>query len=322
LNRTLSIAPMMDRTDRHFRYLLRLLSADALLYTEMVVAQAVRHGDRSRLLDFHPAEQPLVLQLGGSDPQELAAAAIIGEQWGYAAVNLNIGCPSDRVQSGQFGACLMAEPQRVAECVRAIRQAIDLPVSIKTRIGIDDHDDYAFLCNFVEAQMEAGCIEFVVHARKAILDGLSPAENRSIPPLCYERVYRLKEDYPQLHITLNGGVRSSAEVKQHLQYVDGVMIGRQAYKEPYWIAELQQQLFAAADGGLPSRAGLVEKMADYAEQALGAGARLHHVTRHMLGLYAGMPGARSWRRFISEGVRDARAGPELLLRSLDCVSDC
>jgi len=321
LQQRLSIAPMMDRTDRHFRYLLRLMSADVLLYTEMVVAQAVRHGDRSRLLDFHPHEHPLVLQLGGSNPADMAAAAKQGQAWGYDAINLNIGCPSDRVQSGQFGACLMAEPNRVAECVKAIREEAELPVSVKTRIGIDDQDSYEFLQRFIEAQVEAGCGDFVVHARKAILQGLSPAENRSIPPLRYETVYRLKEDYPQLHITLNGGVRSTDEVKEHLRYVDGVMIGRQAYKEPYWIAELQQELFAAAEGGLPSRAGLVEKMADYAEQALGAGARLHHITRHMLGLYAGMPGARGWRRFISEGVRDARAGPELLLRSLDCVSD-
>lgn len=311
---------MMDRTDRHFRYLLRLMSPDVLLYTEMVVEQAARHGDRSRLLGFDPAEHPLVLQLGGSDPEGMAAAAALGQEWGYDAVNLNIGCPSDRVQSGQFGACLMAEPHRVAGCIKAIRESTEMPVSVKTRIGIDDQDSYAFLRRFIEAQAEAGCDEFVVHARKAILSGLSPAENRSIPPLKYETVYRLKSDYPQLHITLNGGVRSAVDVKHHLQYVDGVMIGRQAYKEPYLIAELQQDLYPDTGYRLPDRTQLVRQMADYAEQALSGGAKLHHVTRHMLGLCAGLPGARSWRRYISEGVQREGAGPEVLIQSLEYMA--
>jgi len=308
----------MDRTDRHFRYLLRLLSSDTVLYTEMVVAQAVVHGDKDRLLGYEPSEHPLVLQLGGSEPDVLAAAAAEGERRGYDAINLNIGCPSDRVQSGAFGACLMSQPHLVANCVRAIREATAIPVSVKTRIGIDDHDSYGFLCDFIEPLIEAGCQEFAVHARKALLEGLSPAENRSIPPLRYGTVYRLKQDYPALHISINGGVRTTAEVLGHLQHVDGVMIGRQAYKEPYWIAELQKTICGKVDG-YPSRAGVVRQMADYAELSLSRGARLNHITRHMLGLYAGQPGARAWRRYLSENAYRADAGPDILLQSLRYV---
>jgi len=306
----------MDRTDRHFRYLLRLLSPDVLLYTEMVVAQAVIHGDSERLLGYDACEQPLVLQLGGSEASLLAKAAVSGEGRGYAAINLNIGCPSDRVQSGQFGACLMADPERVADCVRAIRARVSLPVTIKTRIGIDDRDDYPFLYDFVQRTHAAGCSEYVVHARKALLEGLSPAENRTIPPLKYETVYRLKQDFPALHISINGGVRSTEEVRRHLRAVDGVMIGRQAYKEPYWIAELQRDVLAENDWQPPSRAHAIRQMAEYSEQALSSGARLHHVTRHMLGLYAGTPGARGWRRYLSEAVQKPDAGPQVLLNSL------
>ncbi len=308
----------MDRTDRHFRYLLRLLSPDAVLYTEMVVAQAIEHGDPERLLGYDPSEHPLVLQLGGSEPSVLAAAAREGERRGYDAINLNIGCPSDRVQSGSFGACLMSQPQVVANCVRAIRERVAIPVTIKTRIGIDDHDSYEFLCEFVEPAAEAGCTEFIVHARKAILEGLSPAENRSIPPLCYTTVYRLKRDYPDLCIALNGGVRTTAEALDHLQYVDGVMIGRQAYKEPYWLVELQEAIAGCAPSR-PSRQDVVCQMADYAEVALSAGARMNHITRHMLGLYAGEPGARAWRRYLSENAYRANAGPDILLQSLRYV---
>ncbi len=308
----------MDRTDRHFRYLLRLLSPDAVLYTEMVVAQAIKHGDPERLLGYDPSEHPLVLQLGGSEPPVLAAAAREGERRGYDAINLNIGCPSDRVQSGSFGACLMLQPRLVAECVRAIREQVAIPVTIKTRIGIDDYDSYEFLCEFVEPAVEAGCTEFIVHARKAILEGLSPAENRSIPPLCYKTVYRLKQDYPELCISINGGVRTTAEVLHHLQHVDGVMIGRQAYKEPYWLVELQEAIAGYAQSR-PSRQDVVCQMADYAEVALSAGARMNHITRHMLGLYAGQPGARAWRRYLSENAYRANAGPDILLQSLRYV---
>lgn len=317
-SRLLSVAPMMDRTDRHFRYLLRLLGPQMLLYTEMVVGHAVRHGDTERLLGFDPREHPLALQLGGSEPEVLAEAASEGSRRGYDEINLNIGCPSDRVQSGEFGACLMAEPERVAACVRAIRAQTELPVTIKTRIGIDDQEGYEFLRAFVDPLVEAGVDTFIVHARKAILSGLSPAENRSIPPLRYETVYRLKQDCPDLHITINGGIRTTADALLHLQYVDGVMIGRQAYADPYWLGELHAAVFA--DSEPPGRAILVRQMADYAEKVLASGGRLHHVTRHMLGLYAGQPGARAWRRFLSERVHDATAGPEVLLESLEFVS--
>ena len=309
---------MMDRTDRHFRYLLRLLSSDAVLYTEMVVAQAVKHGDKDRLLGYDPSEHPLVLQLGGSEPDILASAAAEGERRGYDAINLNIGCPSDRVQSGAFGACLMSEPALVADGVRAIRDRIAIPVSVKTRIGIDDHDSYGFLRDFIEPLIDAGCQEFAVHARKALLSGLSPAENRSIPPLRYETVYRLKQDYPELHISINGGVRTTAEVLGHLQHVDGVMIGRQAYKEPYWIAELQEAL-SGTKSLRSSRREVVSQMAEYAEVALSAGARLNHITRHMLGLFAGQPGARAWRRYLSENAYRPNAGPDILSQSLRYV---
>lgn len=322
VNRTVSIAPMMDRTDRHFRYLLRLLSPNVLLYTEMVVAQAITHGNGERFLGHHAVEQPLVLQLGGSEAAALAEAAVVGEQYGYAAINLNIGCPSDRVQSGQFGACLMAHPERVADCVQAIRERVGVPVSIKTRIGIDDREDYAFLREFVEQTHSAGCTEFIVHARKALLEGLSPAENCTIPPLKYATVYRLKEDFPELHISLNGGVRATDEVRHHLAAVDGVMIGRQAYKEPYWIAELERDVLADHDWCPPPREQVVLQMADYAECALSHGARLPHITRHMLGLYAGVPGARSWRRYLSEATRKPTAGPQVLVDSLQFVAAC
>ena len=312
-----SIAPMMDRTDRHFRYFLRLMSGELLLYTEMVVAQAVLQGDRQRLLGFDPREEPLVLQLGGNDPELLAQAARVGADWGYDEINLNIGCPSDRVQSGRFGACLMAEPQRVADSVQAIVAEVNIPVSVKTRIGIDEHEDYGFLRDFIGQVHAGGCTSFVVHARKAILAGLSPAENRAIPPLKYDRVYRLKADFPDLLIVVNGGIRVTLAAIAHLQHVDGVMIGRQAYKEPYWVAELAESLSENKLSVRPERGQLVSMMADYAERALGEGARMHHITRHMLGLYAGVPGARAWRRFVTEESRKTNAGPEMLVRSLN-----
>jgi tRNA-dihydrouridine synthase A len=316
----LSLAPMMDRTDRHFRYLLRLMSPDLLLYSEMVVAQAALHGDRQRLLGFSPVESPVVLQLGGSDPELLGAAAVLGAEQGYTAINLNIGCPSDRVQSGRFGACLMAEPERVAACVRQMRSRVDIPVTIKTRIGIDDRDDYPFLCELVAACAAAGCETFVVHARKAILAGLSPAENRSIPPLNYERVYRLKADFSHLEVVINGGIASTADVLEHLRHVDGVMIGRQAYKEPYWLTRLQAAVFPERHWQAPTRREVVEAMARYAQAAVRDGARMHHVTRHMLGLFAGQPGARAWRRYVTEAATAPGAGPQLLLDSLQLLA--
>jgi tRNA-dihydrouridine synthase A len=317
-----SIAPMMERTDRHFRYMLRLLAPDVRLYTEMVVAQAAIRGDQQRLLEFAPCEHPIGLQLGGSDPALLAEAAVIGEQWGYDEINLNIGCPSDRVQSGQFGACLMAHPDVVAASVRAIQDATNVLVSVKTRIGIDEHDEYGYLRDFVGVVAAAGCQMFVVHARKAILAGLSPKENRSIPPLKYDYVYRLKQDFPALRIVLNGGVRDTAAVQAHLQHTDGVMIGRQAYSDPYWIAQLQAQLLNEREVSvLPTRQDIVRAMAVYGRQEMERGTRLHHITRHMLGLFAGQPGARNWRRFLTEASRRPEATPDILLRSLDyCAS--
>lgn len=315
MNSSLHIAPMMDRTDRHFRYLLRLLSPDAMLYTEMVVAAAVLHGDRDRLLGFDPAEHPLVLQLGGSDPAQLAAAAVAGAARGYDALNLNIGCPSDRVQSGRFGACLMAEPDTVAACVQAMRARVDLPVTVKTRIGIDAQDSYEFLCDFIGRVAAAGCDTFVVHARKALLSGLSPAENRSIPPLRYETVYRLKQDFPDLTVIINGGIRDTPAVLEHLRHVDGVMIGRHAYSDPYWLTEVQAAL-TGPDRPPPSRLDVLERMVAYAEQEQRRGTRLQHISRHLLGLFAGQPGARAWRRRITEGVSRPGVGPEIFLNGV------
>lgn len=312
----LSVAPMLDRTDRHCRFFMRLLAPDIRLYTEMLVAQAVVHGDRSRLLDFDPLEHPVALQLGGSEPKLLAAAAAIGMQWGYDEINLNIGCPSDRVQSGSFGACLMGQPGVVADCVRAIADQTGYSPSVKTRIGIDSYDHFEFLRDFVGEVAAAGCRMFIVHARKAILSGLSPKENRSIPPLRYDVVYRLKREFPHLRIILNGGVRDSQSVRQHLAHVDGVMIGREAYSNPYWLAGLQSELLG--DHAVPSRAEILLQMQSYVAEQLQAGVRLAHVSRHLLGLYAGQPGAREWRRYITEASRQPDADAGILQRSLEC----
>jgi len=314
-----SVAPMMDRTDAHCRYFLRLLNPGARLYTEMVVDQAILNGNPGRLLAFDPAEHPVALQLGGSDPATLAAAVRRAAAFDYDELNLNIGCPSDRVQSGRFGACLMAEPQRVADCVAAMAAETSTPVTVKTRIGIDDRDDYAFLASFVATVAAAGCECFIVHARKAILAGLSPKENRSIPPLRVETVYRLKRDFPDLTIVLNGGIGSVAEVRRHLAQVDGVMIGRKAYAEPYLLAELYARSAGGAGADPPDRGEIVRHMADYAERQLSKGERLHHITRHMLGLYAGRPAARRWRRYVTEHGQRAGAGAQVLIDSLGII---
>jgi tRNA-dihydrouridine synthase A len=301
---------MMDWTDRHCRYFMRLLAPRVLLYTEMVTAAAVVRGDRDRLLGFDPAEHPVALQLGGSDPGELARAAAIVADYGYDEINLNVGCPSDRVRSGRFGACLMAEPERVRDCVAAMRAVVDVPVTVKSRIGIDDRDDYGFLRHFVDAVAEGGCRTFVIHARKAILSGLSPKENREIPPLRYEFVHRIKEESPGLEIWVNGGIRSEAQVRRQLGVVDGVMIGREAYHNPWLLAELEGSVLAGQPP--PSRHAVLERFADYAERQHAAGVRLHQMTRHILGLFAGCPGARAWRRRLSvEGTRP-EAGVDVL----------
>jgi len=308
---------MMDWTDRHCRYFLRLLSPTALLYTEMVTAAAIRHGDADRLLRFNDAEHPVALQLGGSDPQLLAAASALGASHGYDEININVGCPSDRVQSGQFGACLMAEPRTVADCFRAMQAETDVPVTVKTRIGIDDHDSDDFLRSFVDTVAAAGCRKFVIHARVAILEGLSPKENRTIPPLNYERVYRLKEDRPELEIVLNGGLTDIAGVATALRHVDGVMIGRQAYHAPYFLAELEHHFDPQQP--LPARSEIVEKMLPYIESVRRAGEPLNRVSRHMLGLFAGQPGARTWRRHISEHAHRDGAGGEVLIEALRAI---
>lgn len=308
---------MMDWTDRHCRYFLRLLSPHARLYTEMVTAAALVHGDANRLLRFHPAEQPVALQLGGSDPTQMAAATGLGAAFGYAEVNINIGCPSDKVQSGQFGACLMSEPGTVAACVRAMQNVTEVPITIKTRIGIDTHDSYEFLSEFIETVAEAGCNFFIVHARKAILTGLSPKENRSVPPLDYERVYRLKRDYSQLTLILNGGITTVDHAMQHLEHVDGVMIGREAYQNPWFLVELERVLGGERSTLPRDRRQVVLQMLPYIEDQLAAGAELQHITRHMLGLFTGRPGARKWRRHLSENAHRPGAGIDVVKEALD-----
>jgi len=296
---------MMDWTDRHCRYFHRQLSKRALLYTEMVTADAVLHGDRERLLGFSPEEHPVALQLGGSDPAKLAEAAAIGEGHGYDEINLNVGCPSDRVQEGRFGACLMAEPNLVADCIAAMRQRVAAPVTVKCRIGIDQQDSEADLQRFVSTVAAAGCRTFIVHARKAWLDGLSPKQNREIPPLDYGRVYRLKAAHPELEIVLNGGVTSLDGAEALLNKVDGVVLGRAAYQNPYLLADVDRRLFGA-DTEPPSRRAVIERLLPYAGRHVRAGGRLNNIARHILGLYHGQPRARAFRRCLSElAPRDA-----------------
>ena len=315
IDRRIAVAPMMDYTDRHCRYLLRLVSPRVLLYTEMVTAQALAHGDVERLLGFDPAEHPVALQLGGSDPRLLAHAARLGAARGYDEINLNVGCPSDRVQSGRFGACLMAEPALVADCVRAMRESVQVPVTVKCRIGIDDQDDYAFLERFVATVREAGVDTFIVHARKAFLQGLSPKENREVPPLRYEVPLQLKQEHPDLVVVLNGGLKTVAQVRDWLPRFDGVMLGRQAYHEPYLLAELQRE-FVDPAAAMPTRESIVARYADYVERMLAEGHRLPLMLRHIHGLFAGFPGARSWRRFLSEQGARTGAGAAVLRASL------
>jgi tRNA-dihydrouridine synthase A len=291
------VAPMMDWTDRHCRFFHRLLAPHARLYTEMVTSGAVLHGDRERLLGFSPAEAPVALQLGGHEPADLAACARIGADLGYAEINLNVGCPSDRVQSGRFGACLMREPALVAESVAAMRAAVTIPVTVKCRIGVDAQDDYADLHKFVEPLVAAGLKTLIVHARKAWLHGLSPKENREIPPLNYPRVYQLKREFPDLRVVINGGIVDVDAAKSHLTHVDGVMLGRVAYHDPYVLAQLEQALFGTA---LPAREDIVARLEPYIAEHTRNGGALHHVGRHVLGLFLGLPGARIFRRYLSE----------------------
>jgi tRNA-dihydrouridine synthase A len=308
----LCLAPMLEWTDRHFRYLLRLISRRTLLYTEMITAPAILRGDRERLLRFDPIEHPLALQIGGSNPAELARCAAIAESLGYDEVNLNVGCPSDRVQEGRFGACLMAEPELVAECVSAMAGAVSIPVTVKTRIGIDERDSYDELRRFVQRVAEAGCRCFIIHARKAWLNGLSPKENRTVPPLRYEVAQGLKADFPDLEIVLNGGITSLEEAQAHLRVFDGVMIGRAVYHNPYLFAEADARLFGDARP-MPAREEILAGFLPYVEAELAAGTRLQSITRHMLGLFHGAPGGKRWRRHLSENAYKPGAGLDVLL---------
>jgi tRNA-dihydrouridine synthase A len=314
-NNPLSVAPMMDHTDRHFRYFIRQLTRQTLLYTEMITAQAILHGDRPKLLDFDPAEHPVALQLGGDDPQKLADCARIGEGWGYDEINLNVGCPSDRVQSGHFGACLMARPELVADCVAAMQNVVAIPVTVKHRIGIDDQDSYHHLHNFVRIVAEAGCQHFSIHARKAWLQGLSPKENRTIPPLRYDQVYQLKRDFPQLMIEINGGITTLEQIQQQLTQVDGVMIGRAAYENPYLFATVDRDIYHQTQP-IPSREEVIDRLLPYVERCLHQGVRLNQITRHLLSLFNGMTGAKAWRRTLSDSQRLSAAGAELLQQAL------
>jgi tRNA-dihydrouridine synthase A len=329
LDRRVSVAPMMDWTDRHCRFFLRGFSPDLLLYTEMITAAAVVRGDRERLLAFDPEEHPVALQLGGSEPRELALAARAGEEAGYDEINLNCGCPSERVASGSFGACLMREPELVAECVAAMCAAVRVPVTVKMRIGVVsvsareapravahfDEGDFESLCRFAGAVSEAGCAAAIVHARKAVLGGLSPKDNREVPPLRYDVARRLKGVFSGLPVVVNGGLREPRGVLEALSWCDGVMLGREAYHRPFVLAELQQALHPGSRAP-PSREAMIERMQHYAARELSQGGRLAPIVRHMLGLYAGEPGAREYRRTLSEGARAPGAGVELLSRAV------
>jgi len=315
MDRQLSVAPMMDWTDRHCRFFLRQFSPRVLLYTEMIVAQAIVRGDRSYLLEFDASEHPVALQLGGAEPQMLAEAAAIGASFGYDEINLNVGCPSDRVQQATFGACLMARPRLVADCVRAMRAAVDVPVTVKCRIGIDDHDEWEFLREFVAAIADAGCEVVIVHARKAILKGLTPKQNREVPPLDYARAWRVKQDFPGLTVVVNGGLRTVPQVAEQLSRADGVMLGREAYHNPFLLPALHRAVYGDSFCA-PAAETIVRSMRGYAEREVARGTPLRAVTRHMLGLFNGRNGARAWRHALSEGVNRRGASAALIDEAL------
>ena len=314
----LCVAPMMDWTDRHCRFFLRQISRHVRLYTEMVTAAALRHGDLARHLDFSAEERPLALQLGGSDPAALAHGARLGERWGYDEINLNCGCPSERVQTGSFGACLMAEPQLVADCVKAMRDAVSLPVTVKHRIGLDHEQGYAFVRDFVGTVAAAGCAVFIVHARNAVLKGLSPKENREIPPLRREVVHRLKQDYPALTIVTNGGLTDWAAIEGEWQAVDGAMLGRAAYHDPWLLSAADARLTGESAPAI-ARADVVHGLVRYAEEQAARGVPLRAIARHALGLYHGVPGGRRYRRLLSEPLQLRDASPRLLLDAMAMV---
>ena len=309
---------MLDWTDRHCRYFMRLLTKHSVLYTEMVTTGALIYGPREQLLQFNPDEQPVAIQLGGCDPADLATCAKMAEDKGYAEVNLNVGCPSDRVQSGKFGACLMAEPELVSECMAAMIDAVDIPVTIKSRIGIDRQDSFDELSHFVEIVKQSGCDTFIIHARKAWLDGLSPKENREIPPLHYDRVYDIKQSHSDLKIIINGGIKTLDECQNHLKHVDGVMIGREAYQNPYMLTKVDSLLYGSPETPV-ERKEIVERLKPYIEAHLASGGRLNHISRHILGLYQAVPGAKIWRRTLSQNAHLKDAGYDVIKSALDLV---
>ncbi|PRC90853.1 tRNA dihydrouridine(20/20a) synthase DusA [Solimicrobium silvestre] len=323
-SRRLSVAPMMDWTDRHCRQFHRHITRHTWLYTEMVTTGALLHGDVARHLDFAEIEHPIALQLGGSEPADLSKSAKLGEQWGYDEINLNCGCPSERVQRGAFGACLMAEPTLVADCVKAMRDAVSIDVTVKHRIGINDTNSYAFMRDFVGEIADAGCSTFIVHARNAILKGLSPKENREIPPLNYEYAYQLKRDFPALEIIVNGGIKTCAEIDLHLQHLDGVMLGREAYHNPYVMAEFDARYYQDAMP-IKSRFEVLQAMLPYVQDQLDLyaqrGLKLNSITRHMLGLMTGLAGARSFRQMLSDSKQLASGRAELLLEAMAKVRE-
>ena len=311
IDKYISVAPMMDWTDRHCRYFMRILNPDIRLFTEMIVVEALMHGDYRKLLNYDQSEHPVVLQLGGNDPEKMKKAATIGAKAGFDEININVGCPSDRVKSGSFGACLMAKPKLIGNCIQSIMSAVDSPVSVKTRIGIDDLDNYEFLQNFVGIVCESGCNTFIIHARKAILTGLSPKKNLSIPPLNYDRVYQLKSEFNHLNIILNGGLNSIEDCLEHLTVLDGIMIGRHAYRNPWFLKEIYNVILNNQNLEM-SRQDVVERMYPYIESQLSKGVKLNHITRHMLGLFSSQPRAKLWRSYISEHSRREKAGIEVL----------
>jgi len=313
-NRTLSLAPMMDYTDRHDRFLVRLICKNIWLFTEMVTTNTLLHTAPDRFLAHHDSEHPVAIQLGGSNPQDLARCASISEQAGFDEVNLNVGCPSDRVKAGRFGAALMATPNLVADCVKTMQRDISIPVTVKCRIGIDDHDDYAHLEQFVQQVSDVGCSIFYIHARKAWLEGLSPKENRNVPPLVYDSVYRIKQQFPQLTIVVNGGIKTLADVTQHLTSVDGCMIGRECYDNPYFLADADKLLFQSVQPA-PSRLDVLSQYIDYVDNEMRLGTKFTLMSRHILGLFQGVPGAKAWRRYISENAHKSGANSEVLIQA-------
>lgn len=318
-SRRFCLAPMMDWSDRHCRYFWRLMTRHSVLYTEMVTTGALIHAGPERFLPYHDAEHPLALQLGGSNADDLAVCARMAQEWGYDEVNLNCGCPSDRVQNGMIGACLMAHPERVATAVAQMQAEVDIPVTVKHRIGIDDMDDYAGMTQFVEPLATAGCSSFIVHARKAWLQGLSPKQNRDVPPLRYDMVYRLKEEYPELEIIINGGINTIEQCLEHLAHVDGVMVGREAYQNPYLLAEVDALLYNDPHPVL-SRTEVIEQFMLYVNEQLQQGTRLHHMTRHILGMFQGVRGAKQFRRHISENAYKPEASIDVLKTAFSFVA--